>query len=179
MKFPFNVRSFFTPREAKDIGGGLELWRGYFQSVRPAPGRMLINMDIATGAMYAISSYSFIIDLLMQTHRYKAGPLLHLCLGFINKDHPSYLAPTRGFPDRERLKLQRFISGMRIITTSAGPNGTIETARVIKKLSGAGADRLTFQQDGRAVTVADYYRLTRNRPLQFPDVLCVEVSLCV
>jgi hypothetical protein len=119
------------------------------------------------------------ISLLMQTRRYKAGPLLKLCLGFINKDHPSYLAPTRGFPDRERLKLQRFISGMRIITTSAGPNGSVETARVIKKLSGAGADRLTFQQNGHSVTVADYYRLTRNRPLQFPDVLCVEVSLCL
>jgi eukaryotic translation initiation factor 2C len=55
MNFPFNIRSFFTPRETKDIGGGLELWRGYFQSVRPAPGRMLINMDIATGAMYVVS----------------------------------------------------------------------------------------------------------------------------
>lgn len=29
MKYPFNVRSFFTSRETKDIGSGLELWRGY------------------------------------------------------------------------------------------------------------------------------------------------------
>ena len=30
-KYPFNIRSFFTDREKKDIGQGIELWRGYFQ----------------------------------------------------------------------------------------------------------------------------------------------------
>jgi len=30
-KWPFNVRSFFTDLETKDIGSGLVLWRGYFQ----------------------------------------------------------------------------------------------------------------------------------------------------
>jgi hypothetical protein len=49
MKYPFNIRSFFTDQECKRIGGGLELWRGYFQSVRPAIGRILINIDISTG----------------------------------------------------------------------------------------------------------------------------------
>lgn len=32
-KYPFNIRSFFTPTEKKDIGLGIELWRGYFQCV--------------------------------------------------------------------------------------------------------------------------------------------------
>ena len=47
----FNVRSFFTDGGARNIGGGLVLWRGYFQSIRPAVGRMLINVNISTGVM--------------------------------------------------------------------------------------------------------------------------------
>ncbi|KAF9464484.1 argonaute-like protein [Collybia nuda] len=160
MKFPFNVRSFFTDRETKDIGAGLQLWRGYFQSVRPASGKMLINVDISTGTMY------------------KAGPLLGLCLEYIGKNDPNFLAPKRGFPDRERLRLQRFISGIRILTTHPGPDGTVQqTPRVVKKLSTAGAAALNFtMREGGTMTVAEYFQRTQNRKLQFPDVICVEVG---
>ncbi|KAG6917905.1 hypothetical protein DXG01_000514 [Tephrocybe rancida] len=160
MTYPFNVRSFFTDRETKDIGLGLQLWRGYFQSVRPASGRMLINVDISTGTMY------------------KAGPLLGLCLEFLNKNDPNALATSRGFPDRERLRLQRFISGIRIITKHAGVDGTIQqTPRVIKKLSSAGANALNFtMREGGSMSVADYFYKTQNQKLKFPDIICVEVG---
>ncbi|KAI0773448.1 ribonuclease H-like domain-containing protein [Irpex lacteus] len=46
MRWPFNVRSFFTDRETVNIGSGIVLWRGYFQSVRPGQGRMYMNIDI-------------------------------------------------------------------------------------------------------------------------------------
>ena len=75
LKYPFNVRSFFTREDQRDIGGGIVLWRGYFQSVRPAVGRMLINIDISTGMMY------------------KPGPLIGLCLDFLGKNNPDFLAP--------------------------------------------------------------------------------------
>ncbi|KAJ7507898.1 argonaute-like protein [Mycena galericulata] len=159
MSYPFNVRSFFTNRETKDIGAGLELWRGYFQSIRPAMGKMLINVDISTGTMY------------------KHGPLLRLCLEYIGKGDPNALSPKRGLPDRERLRLQRFISGIRVLTTHAGPTGDVQTPRVIKKLSTAGASSLTFQmREGQTMTVADYFQNTQNKPLQFPDVICCEVG---
>ncbi|KAJ7908290.1 argonaute-like protein [Mycena leptocephala] len=163
LSYPFNVRSFFTNRETKDIGAGLELWRGYFQSIRPAMGRMLINVDISTGTMYKPASV--------------LGSLLSLCLDYFNKRDPNVLAPTRGFPDRERLRLQRFISGIRILTTHAGPGGEVQTPRVVKKLSTAGASSLTFQmREGQTMTVADYFKNTQNKPLQFPEVICAEVG---
>ncbi|KAF7332103.1 Argonaute-like protein [Mycena kentingensis (nom. inval.)] len=159
LDYPFNVRSFFTNKETKDIGAGLQLWRGYFQSVRPGLGKMLINVDISTGTMY------------------KAGSLLSLCLEYVCKTDPNALAPTRGFPDRERLRLQRFISGIRVITTHNGPNGEVQSPRVIKKLSSMGANRLSFtMREGQTMTVADYFASTQNKKLQFPDVICAEVG---
>lgn len=160
IKYPFNVRSFFTDKETKDIGGGLVLWRGYFQSIRPAVGRMLINVDISTGTMY------------------KPGNLLELCKEFIGRPDPNALAPKRGFPDRERIRLQRFLTGIRIITRTPGGGQASPAPRVIKRLSTAGAADLTFtMREGGTLTVADYFRQTYNRALTYPDVLCVEVCL--
>ncbi|PSS05393.1 hypothetical protein PHLCEN_2v3882 [Hermanssonia centrifuga] len=159
MDYPFNVRSFFTRQEQKDIGSGLVLWRGYFQSVRPAVGKMLINIDISTGTMY------------------KPGPLIDICLEFFEKQgQPLVLAPARGLPERERARLSRFLSGVRIETLNANgkPSGT---PRTIKKLSSAGANQMSFtMREGGTLTVAQYFQRTHNRALRFPDLLCVEVG---
>lgn len=74
-KYPFNVRSFFTPQGAKPIGGGLVLWRGYFQSIRPSPGRMLVNIDISTGAMFKVRALPCTLGLSEGADRWcRTGP---------------------------------------------------------------------------------------------------------
>ncbi|CCA66578.1 related to argonaute-like protein-Laccaria bicolor [Serendipita indica DSM 11827] len=166
LKYPFNVRSFFTNRETKDIGQGMVLWRGYFQSVRPAVGRMLINIDISTGVMY------------------KSGSLIDLCLDFFGKPgNPAILAPSRGLPERERQRLSRFLVGVRVVTRVAQaqgqqrPGGRQANPRVIKRLSNQSAKDLRFSlRDGTTQSVADYFRITYRRELRYPDLLCVEVG---
>ncbi|KAF8913963.1 argonaute-like protein [Gymnopilus junonius] len=157
MNYPFNSRSFFTDRETKDIGLGIQLWRGYFQSVRPGIGHMLINIDISTATMY------------------KAGPLLRLCMEYMRKQHPMQLA---NLSTRELVQLQRFISGIRIITPTAGAGGRVAvTPRVVKKLTDKGASTLKFTlHQGGEMTVAEYFKQALNKPLQFPDVICAEVG---
>ncbi|KAG8837222.1 hypothetical protein FRC18_009742 [Serendipita sp. 400] len=159
LKYPFNVRSFFTDQETKDIGGGMILWRGYFQSVRPAVGRMLINIDISTGVMY------------------KPGSLIDLCLDFFGKlGNPNLLSPSRGLPERERHRLSRFLIGVRVITNTSS-NSRSQNPRVIKRLSTQSARDLKFKlANGSEQSVANYFNATYNRPLRFPDILCVEVG---
>ncbi|KAH9965910.1 argonaute-like protein [Russula dissimulans] len=160
LKYPFNVRSFFTDNETRDIGGGIVLWRGYFQSVRPAIGRILINVDISTGTMYM------------------PGELIGLALAVLGKPgNPNALAPRQGLPDKDRVRLQRFISGIKI-TTSHGQRGRQnQRPRVVKALSKAGARDLMFELgNGQTTTVADYFRGVLGRPLRFPDVICAELS---
>lgn len=157
MNYPFNVRSFFTNRETKDIGGGIVLWRGYFQSVRPGVGKMLINVDISTATMY------------------KSGPLLNVCMDFLRRSDPRDLYRT---PEREFLKLQRFISGVRVLTNIPGqPPRAASTPRVVKKLTKLGANKDSFTtREGTTITVADYFKGLMNRPLTHPDLFCAEVS---
>ncbi|OBZ65206.1 hypothetical protein A0H81_14808 [Grifola frondosa] len=46
-----NARSLFINTRARDIGRGLQAWRGFSQSVRPAIGRLLINVDLSNAAL--------------------------------------------------------------------------------------------------------------------------------
>ena len=106
--YAFNTRSFFPlsgPNMLSAPTMGIQFARGYFQSIRATIGKTILNVDITTGMFY------------------QAGPLLRLCLSYIsppprnstvNATDPMRLAPSRGFPDRERVRLQRFISGIRV-----------------------------------------------------------------
>ncbi|KAJ7578988.1 argonaute-like protein [Mycena floridula] len=158
LRYPFNIRSFFTEKGSQPIGGGLELWVGYFQSMRPGIGRMFVNVDTTTGVMY------------------RGGSLIDLCLDFFGRNDPNILAPTRGLPDRERLRLARFISGLRVNTKRAGKPNDRPRGKTIRKLSTAGADQLTFSlASGENLTVAQYFE-RQNQRLRFPSLLCVEVG---
>ena len=158
-RYPYNARSFFTNQEVKHIGGGIELWRGYFQSIRPGVGRMLLNIDISTGMMY------------------RSGPLIGLALDFFGKNDPNILSPASGMPDRERLRLQRFLAGVRITTPHTNATRPPH-ARVVKKLSTKGANSISFTMSttNQTLTVAQYFQNLFNRPLRYPGLLCVEVS---
>jgi eukaryotic translation initiation factor 2C len=157
-RYPHNARSFFTDTITKDIRGGYVLWRGYFQSVRPAIGRILINIDTATGVMY------------------KPGRLIDLALEFLGRSgQPDALAPRHRFPERERMRLQHFLSGIKVMTPySPHHQGR---PRIVKKLTRLGAREQSFEvDDGETMTIAEFYRARYNISLVYPDVICVELS---
>lgn len=158
LRYPSNKNSFFTDQieEARPIGGGIVLWRGYFQSLRPAIDRILINVDTATGVMY------------------KPGRLIDLALEVLGRSTPNALAPQHGLPERERSKLQQFISGMKITTPYRAQDP--ERRRLVRKVTQESARDRTFDiGEGQTMTVLEYFQNELNIPLQFPDLVCVEV----
>ena len=158
LNYPSNKNSFFPDHiEPRPIGGGIELWRGFFQSVRPAIGRMLINVDTSTGVMY------------------RSGNIIDLALDFFGMSGtPNALSSHHGLPDRERLRLSQFISGIKVTTPHNVQNP--DRRRLVKKLTRDSARDHTFETgDGQMLTVLEYFRDMLNIPLQFPDLICVEV----
>ncbi|TBU46794.1 Piwi-domain-containing protein [Dichomitus squalens] len=61
--FPADARAFYDIATAKYLDVGLSVWRGYFQSVRPTLGRLLINIDVSHALFYA---HGPLINLMMQ-----------------------------------------------------------------------------------------------------------------
>ncbi|KDR82147.1 hypothetical protein GALMADRAFT_222027 [Galerina marginata CBS 339.88] len=150
LNYPFNRRSFYTPQETRNIGGGLTLWRGIFQSIRPTIGRLVVNVDLATGVMY------------------KEGRLLDLCIEFFNRPqgtNPRFLSPVHNFSERDRHRLARFLTGLRVLVSTTG-----NKTRTIRGLSSVGADTYEFATHaGNTTTVAQYFQ-SLGRPLQCPTV---------
>ncbi|KAK7036065.1 protein argonaute-2 [Favolaschia claudopus] len=154
-RFPVYGRSFYTPSETRDVGFGIELWRGYFQSVRPSLSGNIINLDISTGPMY------------------KPGPLIDLCLSFLQKNNPHCLNET--IPDDKRRDLNIFISGVHVQARTA--RGTACKCTVAKLSDRSAANSMfTNQSTGQPLSVADYFLQTGGHPLRFPNLLCVRVS---
>jgi eukaryotic translation initiation factor 2C len=151
-----NGRSFFTNQETKTIPGGVVLWRGYSQSVRPAIDRVLININISTGAMY------------------QPGNLISLCLDYLGKSGQPHALTARRLPVRERVRLQNFLNGLKITTPYRTHNP--DRQRLVRRLTPESARIRSFDiADGHTITVMQYFHTHLNRRLQFPDLICVEV----
>ncbi|KAG8923760.1 hypothetical protein FRC01_012373, partial [Tulasnella sp. 417] len=130
---PFNARSFFTRAETKDMGRSVELWRGFFQSVRPAIGKMVVNVDISSAAFY------------------KSGPLIKVCLEYMGRSPESDPVPVLSGPRldaRNRRDLLKFIRNLNVRTQRNGES----RVRTIKDISEKGADTLTFASDDGGTT---------------------------
>ncbi|KAF7770313.1 hypothetical protein Agabi119p4_6287 [Agaricus bisporus var. burnettii] len=151
-RYPTNSKSFFVPSQRRDIGGGVELWRGYFQSVRPAANRLLVNVDVTTAMMY------------------KSGPLLDVCLSFFDARDPRALMPRHGLTPRKLRALSNFLLNLPVRATHNN------RSRTIKGVSAAGARDLTFDFNGQQTSITAYYQIQENRTLTFPDVICAKVE---
>jgi eukaryotic translation initiation factor 2C len=156
MGYPFNARSFFTNQDTRTIPGGVVLWRGYFQSVRPAINRILINVNISTGAMY------------------QHGKLIPLCLDFLGRSKQPQVLTASQLPGRELRRLQNFLKGIKVTTPYCARNRNRQ--RLVHRLTPESARDRTFDVgDGRTVTVMEYFHTQLNIQLHFPDLICVEV----
>lgn len=153
---PFNSRSFFSNAETKSLGKGIEVWRGLFQSLRPTVGRLFINVDISSGLMY------------------KSGPLIPVCLDFLGVPGNQVGALRENLSPQQRRSLSRFLRGLRVEYGKAGEKRRAS----IQGLSDRGADQEMFANaSGQQMSVAQYFRQTRNMPLQHSGLLCVRVRV--
>ncbi|KAK0224342.1 argonaute-like protein, partial [Armillaria fumosa] len=156
LNHPFNVRSFFTNSEIANAGLGVELWRGYFQSVRPTIGSMYINIDMSTGAMYM------------------PGRLPNALCAMFRKE-PTELNSNTFVPGTGLNKgLSRQISGVRITVQCFGRP---DVERVVKKLSDESARDIQFTspKDGRT-NVADHILRTHGTHIRYSSWICAEVG---
>ncbi|KAG8902690.1 hypothetical protein FRB99_004254, partial [Tulasnella sp. 403] len=157
LKYPFNLRSFYPGDEINQIERGIELRRGYFQSIRPAIGQMVLNFDISTGAFF------------------QPGPLIALCLAVLKKRNTANPNNelSANMSRRDRASLLKMIRHLRVRTQQRGEQPRI---REIRGLSEVGAANHTFDTPDGQTTVAQFAARAYGRPLQYPAALTVQLS---
>ncbi|KIO16424.1 hypothetical protein M407DRAFT_33925 [Tulasnella calospora MUT 4182] len=148
-------KHFFNRADYGDLGRGVELWRGYFQSVRPMIENMVVNVDIGSIAFY------------------RHGPLIGLCMEYLGQSPDANPLPFLGgnYVDaRTRRELLKFIRGLMVRTTGSG-------IRSIKDISEKGADTITFISDaGIATSISTYFTQMTGHALNYPTLICVQLS---
>ncbi|KAF4578546.1 hypothetical protein EYR36_000353 [Pleurotus pulmonarius] len=150
--FPNNARAYYTDIGSRGVGGGFELWRGFFQSVRPSIGRMLINIDISMAAMY------------------KSGSVLDVALDVLGaRDTRALSLDAR---DPKFRKLERYFKKRLITVHTPAMQGVPKVIYGLEPRAG----HFKFSMDsGESLTVESYFR-RQNHPVRYPDALGIIIS---
>ncbi|CEP13223.1 hypothetical protein [Parasitella parasitica] len=145
-------RSILTPTDKTPLPNGAEAWHGFYQSVRPAKGRMLVNIDTTATVVH------------------ESGPLPEIAAKILNKRSLDDLR--RGIAAKDLYMLTRLLKGRQIQVVHRGEQ------RYTYKITNlaAPANEITFTDaQGTSKTVADYFVEKYNRRLNYPFLPCVVV----
>ncbi|XP_020575967.1 protein argonaute MEL1-like [Phalaenopsis equestris] len=150
-------RSFFSHQFGKmDMSGGLECWRGYFQSIRPTQmGLSLKSLNADTSA----------------TPFYKSMSILTFISGFYNERHT-----LTSLSDRERHEIQKALNGVRVETVHL-PN--VRRRYRITGITSQSAKELMFTLDetaGTKISVAQYFRTHCKYNLRHDSLPCIKAG---
>ncbi|KAG9290846.1 hypothetical protein G9A89_010995 [Geosiphon pyriformis] len=148
-------RSFYTSEGSMPLFGGAEVWQGYYQSARPAQGRMMINLDLSATAFY------------------EGGPLVTIVVKLLGRRSPDDLR--RGISDRDRLKLEKSLKNLKIKVVHRG-EATSKRRFKITGITPTPASSSIFESAETGETdVASYFFKTYSKRLQYPYLPCVVV----
>lgn len=153
IKFVSTARSFYFPKDTRPLGKGAEVWPGFFQSARPGPNRMLLNVDTSATAFF------------------RSGSLIRFAVEVLQLRSPSDLKT--GLPDRQRKILEKDVRNLRIKVTH---RGDFQPKFKIMKLSPLPAAQTMFEDaDGKSMSVVQYFQQHHNMRLEYPNLPCVTV----
>jgi len=144
-------RCFFNREDYQAAYGGIEFWRGYYQSVRPGNGKLFINMDTAAAAFYQPAS---------------ALDILARAIGREKRDIRGPLT------EKELMKAERELKGLKFVTTHSGGK---RRKYKITGLTTVPTDRLEFQvgKTDQKDNVCNYFQVRYNIRLRFPYLPCI------
>ena len=169
MKMEPDNRSFFSPpAHPYNLGQGLEVWSGYYQSIRPTMGwRFMLNLDISSTAFHTAQP---VIDFMCTLLR--GGKGKDATGKLTQEDRERY---TRGpMRDADRKQFAKGITGLKIKVTHLPYPRKYKVVGV----TSFSAKEQTFQLDtGRKMSVEVYFKETYPKsPLSYPHLPCLHVG---
>ena len=145
-------RSLYNEEGATRISGGLEVWKGYFQSIRPGSGRLLLNVDTTATAFYSASDCFKLVE---ATLRVRPGD----AIGKLN--------------EQETRQIEQLLRGVKIQVTHR--QNTTRRYRVLG-LTTTPANATMFETENGKVSVAQYFEQKYDKKLKEPALPCLVVG---
>ncbi|KAF9931854.1 eukaryotic translation initiation factor 2C, 2 [Linnemannia zychae] len=157
-------RSFYTPIGKQALAGPLDAWRGYYQSARPALGKMMINIDVSATAFF------------------RSGSLLELIVKIANVRNVDDLR--RAVPPINWKRIEKAIKGLRF-TVSHRERGKRSFKIMALTETAAKDTKFKFQHKGTSdvslieegeTDLVTYFKKTYSISLSYPMLPCVHAG---
>ncbi|CAG8690438.1 3353_t:CDS:2, partial [Acaulospora colombiana] len=146
-------RSLYTSENSQALFGGAEVWQGYYQSVRPTGGKMMINVDLSATAFY------------------QGGPLINMVTKLLGRRNPGEIGMINV---GQRSRLEKDLKNLKICVNHRGNDARRRRYKILK-LTEKNANQTEFEADGQKMTVAQYFTRKYNTRLNFPNFPLVAV----
>lgn len=149
--------------ESYDLGQGLEALRGYFSSVRPAIGRLLVNINVTSGAFY---KSMYLLDLVRE-------------VGSGNDQAESFIrmlkVEVRYTKDGQK---EMFMKKAKTIVGFAKPHKKIHVKRFgnAHEVRISIEDRASPNTKSQEMTVAEYFKKNHGITLKRPELPLLNVG---
>jgi len=145
----FKTLFFPDTNYKKSMSGGLIDWAsGYNVHLRPGQGAWYCNINFTVQPMY------------------RSGRLVSDMADFLGVREDDF---RRGLQERDAQRIKSAFKGLKF-----APTHIKKRAMKIRSFSRESAAELTFDKDGRQMSVVEYYNEVYNIKLQFPQLPCVE-----
>ncbi|KAJ1435138.1 Ribonuclease H-like superfamily [Sesbania bispinosa] len=147
-------RFLYSPdvRKPQQLGGGLESWRGFYQSIRPTQMGLSLNIDM--------SSMAFIEPL----------PVIDFVAQILGKDVHS-----KTLSDSDRVKIKKALRGVKVEVTH---RGNFRRKYRISGLTSQPTRELIFPLDEQMnmKSVVDYFQEMYGYTIKYPHLPCLQVG---
>ncbi|KAJ7702329.1 Piwi domain-containing protein [Mycena rosella] len=154
LKNTHTKHAYFSPAGKLPIPGApIEIWRGFYQAVRPTVGRMLVNVDTTVAAMY------------------KSGPLMDVAMAVLDARDARQLTLRDANADDFK-KLERFLKN-KLINVEKN-----KSTKTIRGLVPGPVGRFQFNPSGTGpqTTIGAHYQAAHGIHLRYPDTIGVVTS---
>ncbi|KAF8184911.1 Piwi domain-containing protein [Mycena galopus ATCC 62051] len=154
---PNTGRAFYTPEDKQPLRGmAVELWRGFYQAVRPSVDRLLVTVDTTVAAFYM------------------PGPLIEVCMAVLDVREVRRLAlhsNEENFKKLERHLKKRLI----LVKTRAGQPPRTKTVHGLVPAP-VGGYEFHPSESGPKTTVGEHYQSAHNVTLTYPGTIGIVTS---
>ncbi|CAL5184828.1 unnamed protein product [Lathyrus oleraceus] len=147
-------RFLYSPdvRKPQKLGGGIESWRGFYQSIRPTQMGLSLNIDM--------SSMAFI----------EPVPVIDFVAQILGKDVHS-----KPLSDADRVKIKKALRGVKVDITH---RGNFRRKYRISGLTSQPTRELIFPLDEQMnmKSVVDYFQEMYGYTIKYPHLPCLQVG---
>lgn len=152
LRYTIAGRSMFTKPDKKyDLSGTTEMWSGVYTSARPSNWGLVLNVDESHTAFYQEQGV-----LEFMTNHLK-----------INQLQPNF-----SLKDSERNILEKQLKFLRVSVTHQSQKRQYR----VEKLTQKPASQISFDVEGRKISIAQYFKETYKYTLKYPNLPCIWVS---